>query len=79
MTDLRPWLEAHGFAEYAEVFAENDVDLEVLPELRDEDLKELGVSLGHRSRLLKALREMPEDAGASPEPMGAAPAHGHVL
>jgi uncharacterized protein YjiS (DUF1127 family) len=33
--------------EYAAHFAENDIDLSVLPHLTDQDLKDLGVSLGH--------------------------------
>jgi class 3 adenylate cyclase len=44
-------------SEYAERFAENDVDLSVLPHLTDHDLKELGVSLGHRRKMLAAIAE----------------------
>jgi class 3 adenylate cyclase len=44
-------------SEYAECFAENDVDLSVLPHLTDHDLKELGVSLGHRRKMLAAIAE----------------------
>jgi class 3 adenylate cyclase/tetratricopeptide (TPR) repeat protein len=47
-------LDALGLGQYAAVFAENDVDLEVLPHLTDQELKDLGVSLGHRKRLLNA-------------------------
>ena len=36
----------------------NDIDLEILPDLSDEDLKELGLSLGHRRRLLRAIGEL---------------------
>jgi len=53
---LRTWLEPLGLAGYADVLIENDVDLEVLPQLDDGDLKELGFSLGHRRKLLAALR-----------------------
>jgi hypothetical protein len=45
---LGEWLGILGMSEYAKCFAENDVDLTVLPHLTDHDLKELGVSLGHR-------------------------------
>src|SRR6266478_6440624 len=54
---LRLWLEQIGLAQHAETFAANDIDLDVLPELGDDDLKELGLSLGHRRRLQRALAE----------------------
>jgi class 3 adenylate cyclase len=60
---LRQWLETHGLAKYAGVLSENDVDLDVLPELTDADLRELGLSLGDRKRLLAALRS---DGGEAP-------------
>jgi class 3 adenylate cyclase/predicted ATPase len=54
--DIRLWLAEQGFGKYAEAFASNDIDVDVLPELTDADLKELGVaSLGDRKRLLKAI------------------------
>jgi class 3 adenylate cyclase/tetratricopeptide (TPR) repeat protein len=56
--DVKAWLEALGLGQYARVFAENDIDFMVLPQLNDADLKELGVtSLGHRKRLLSAIAE----------------------
>ena len=48
MTDLQHWLEKIGLAQYADLFAENDIDWEILPELTEHDLEKLGVSLGHR-------------------------------
>lgn len=53
--DIEAWLEALGLAEYAEAFRANDVDLDVLPELDIGELRELGVSLGHAKRILRAL------------------------
>ena len=53
--NIEQWLESLGLETYATVFVENDIDLEVLPELSDDELKELGVSLGHRKKLLKAI------------------------
>ncbi len=41
------WLKEFGLGRYVEVFVENDVDLHTIPELTDDDLKELGLSLGH--------------------------------
>ena len=55
MSNIEQWLELHGLGKYTEVFAENDVGFDVLPHLTEEHLKELGVSLGDRLRLLKAL------------------------
>jgi class 3 adenylate cyclase len=49
-------LAEQGLAKYAEAFASNDIDLDVLPELTDADLKDLGVvSLGDRKRFLEAI------------------------
>jgi len=58
--DIRAWLENLGLGQYAAAFIENDVDLEILGDLTDQDLRELGVSLGHRKRLVRALGEAPE-------------------
>jgi class 3 adenylate cyclase len=57
LADIAAWLEELGLGQYAEVFAANDIDLDLLPELSEQDLAGLGLSLGHRKRLLKALRE----------------------
>ena len=48
MQRIAGWLQTLGMSEYAQRFAENDIDVTVLPHLTDQDLKELGVSLGHR-------------------------------
>ena len=55
MQQLTDWLEKLGLGQYAQRFAENDIDTELLPELTDMDFDRLGVSIGHRRRLLKAL------------------------
>src|SRR5262245_65166399 len=57
MTDLRHWLETIGLGHYAELFSKNDIDREVLASLDEQDLEKLGVSLGHRKKLLKAIPE----------------------
>ena len=61
MDDLAQWLEKLGLARYAQLFAENDIDLDTLPHLTDEELKELGLSLGHRAKLRTALRTLVEN------------------
>ena len=63
MSNLRAWLESFGLGKYAAVFAEQEVDFEVLPELNDQHLQELGIPLGHRIKLLKAIADLSaEDA-----------------
>ena len=64
------WLSEIGLGQYASVFVENDVSLDVLPTLTDEDLKELGLSLGHRRRLQQAIGEWTREHSAS-ERLGA--------
>jgi hypothetical protein len=46
MSDLRDWLRKNKFEQYADLFEANDIDLDILPELTDDDLGKLGVSLG---------------------------------
>jgi SAM domain (Sterile alpha motif) len=52
------WLEKFGLGQYAQRFAENDISFAVLPDLTDQDLKEIGISLGHRRQLLRAIAEL---------------------
>jgi class 3 adenylate cyclase/predicted ATPase len=53
--DVGAWLRSLGFGQYEAAFRENEVDVEVLPDLSDADLEKIGVPLGHRKRLLKAI------------------------
>lgn len=55
MSDLRSWLRGHNLDQYADAFEANDIDLDILPDLDDHDLGQLGLSLGNRRRLLKAV------------------------
>ena len=63
MQQVAAWLEKLGMSEYAGRFAENRIDFSVLRDLTDQDLKELGVVLGDRKKLLRAIGEL--DAVAS--------------
>jgi class 3 adenylate cyclase len=63
--DLPLWLQRIGLEQCAETLAANDIDLDVLPDLSDEDLKELGLSLGHRRRLLRAIAELSSERSRS--------------
>jgi hypothetical protein len=65
MTDLAAWLRAQGFGQYTELFAGNAIDREALVEMTDAHLKELGLPLGHRVKLLKAIRELREPEAGS--------------
>ena len=53
--DVHTWLRALGLEQYSGAFVANDIDLSVLPHLTEADLRELGVSLGHRKILMAAV------------------------
>src|SRR6266478_5764859 len=57
--DVGGWLRALGLGRYEPAFIENAIDSDVLPELTEDDLKKLGIPLGDRKRLIKAIRAMP--------------------
>ncbi|MGB9052315.1 MAG: adenylate/guanylate cyclase domain-containing protein [Pseudolabrys sp.] len=54
-TDIAEWLGRQGLGQYAQTFAENHIDYSVLPDLTEDDLEKLGISLGHRKKLLRAI------------------------
>jgi class 3 adenylate cyclase/predicted ATPase len=58
MPGIREWLSSHSLSDYADRFVENRIDLSVLPDLTDDDLKELGVFLGDRRRILRLIAEL---------------------
>jgi class 3 adenylate cyclase len=72
MQQVTDWLEKLGLGQYAQRFAENDISFAVLPDLTDQDLKEIGLSLGHRRQLLRAIAELPSRAKDAPKPAAAA-------
>ena len=61
MIDVSHWLAEQGLGHYAEAFAENGIAGDVLRDLTDADLKELGLNLGDRKRLLKAIAALDEE------------------
>jgi class 3 adenylate cyclase/predicted ATPase/ABC-type transport system involved in cytochrome c biogenesis ATPase subunit len=65
--DLGRWLRSVGLEQYAERFAKSDVDMEVLQDLTEIDLEKLGVSLGHRKKLRRAIEAL-SAAAAGPAP-----------
>src|SRR6476620_8858442 len=59
MQQIADWLERLGLGQYAQRFAENDVDFEILSDLTDQDLEKIGVtSVGHRRKLLRAIANL---------------------
>jgi class 3 adenylate cyclase len=70
MQHIAEWLEKLGVPEYAQSFADNRIDVSVLRHLTDQDLKELGIPLGHRRKMLAAITEM---TGTAPATLAATP------
>jgi class 3 adenylate cyclase/tetratricopeptide (TPR) repeat protein len=54
--DVSDWLRSHGFQRYEADFIANAIDSDVLPELTEDDLEKLGIPLGDRKRLIRAIR-----------------------
>jgi hypothetical protein len=70
MEQIADWLEKLGMSEYAQRFAENRIDFSVLRDLTDQDLKDLGVVLGDRRKMLRAIANL--DGLEKSAPAGAA-------
>ena len=68
--DVGAWLRALGLGQYETAFRESEIDAEVLPDLTEGDLSQLGLPLGHRKRLLKAIAGLGtgEPPAKSPSP-----------
>jgi len=69
--DLGGWLRSLGLGQYEVAFRENAIGFDVLHELTDQDLEKLGVLLGDRRRLLRAIATL--NNSASPPAAPAAP------
>ena len=67
MQQIADWLEKLGMSEYAGRFAENGINVAALPHLTDQDLKDIGVLLGHRRIMLAAISKLAGAAAATPE------------
>ncbi|WP_022728801.1 adenylate/guanylate cyclase domain-containing protein [Fodinicurvata sediminis] len=55
--DLSIWLQGLGLEHYESLFRQQEIDLDILPELGEQDLKSLGLPLGPRKKLLRALAQ----------------------
>ena len=80
MQDMEDWLERIGLGQHYKALVDNDVDFAVLRLLTEADLRAMGLSLGHRKRLLKAVADLDgaaagdRAAASSPLPAEAPPA-----
>ena len=63
---IAEWLASIGLSEYAQRFADNAIDLSIIRDLTEQDLKDLGVLLGHRRKILRAIAELD---GVAPAPI----------
>src|SRR5262249_53618138 len=69
MRGIADWLASIGLAEYAQCFADNAIDLSIVHDLTEQDLKDLGVLLGHRRKMLRAIAELePSDISPAKSP-----------
>jgi class 3 adenylate cyclase len=75
MEKLSNWLRNLGLSEYTQRFAENGIDFVVLPDLTEQDLKDIGVLLGHRRKLLRGIAELQgaPAVASTPAPSAIAP------
>ena len=70
-SNVRDWLEGLGLGAHAASFAANEIDLDAARELTEGDLRELGLAMGPRKKLLRAIREL-SAPGDAPGPAAAA-------
>ncbi len=66
-SDFLQWLRSIGLESYAEVFQANDIDLDSIGYLKESDFEELGLSLGHRRRILAAVEALSDKSQGSDE------------
>jgi class 3 adenylate cyclase len=80
MQQIADWLEKLGLGQYAERFAENGIDFEILSDLTDQDLEKIGVTLlGHRRKLLRAIATLKGVEQITPAVAAAPPATPRVV
>ena len=70
MQQVANWLKSLGLGEYVQRFAENHIDASVLSDLTDQDLEKIGIPLGHRKRILRAITELGGAVATSPAAVG---------
>ena len=65
MQEIAGWLDKLGMSEYAQRFAENRIDFSVLSDLTDQDLEKMGVVLGDRRKILRAIASISDSGKAA--------------
>ena len=68
--DIGGWLRTLGLGQYEPSFTQNAIDTDVLPELTEGDLEKLGIPLGDRKRLIRAIKAMAGGTPAAPHTSG---------
>jgi class 3 adenylate cyclase/predicted ATPase len=71
--DLGGWLRSLGLEQYEAAFRENAIDVSILPDLTDQDLEKLGLLLGHRRKLLRAIAEISGGGSIASKPVSSKP------
>ena len=77
MSEARKWLEGQGFGQYADAFEAQEIQTEDLRDLKEADLEKLGLPMGPRKRLLRAiaaLEDQPQQQTIQPPPEAGAQA-----
>jgi class 3 adenylate cyclase/predicted ATPase len=64
-TDVAGWLRSLGLSQYEATFRESVIEADIIAELTDNDLEKLGIPLGDRKRLLKAITLLRDPTNAS--------------
>jgi class 3 adenylate cyclase len=62
--NVAQWLNAIDLGQYEALFREHEINADVLPDLVEADLEKIGVPLGHRKRLMRAIAAL--SAGGTP-------------
>jgi class 3 adenylate cyclase len=75
--DVGRWLRNLGLDKYEAAFREHAIDMDVLAELTDGELAQIGVPLGDRKRLLKAIANLSKTEPSRSSKEGAPPAQAH--
>ena len=73
MKEISTWLDHLGLGQYTGTFVENAIDLDVLPDLTDADFERLGVPLGHRKRIIRAISSTSVNLGGARAGFNSAP------
>src|SRR5215472_9612714 len=66
--ELETWLAPLGLAQLAPALRAHDIDLDILPALNEADLEKLGLSLGHRRKLLRAMEDLARNPSSPTQP-----------